>query len=174
MGLMRVDNMLLRPEKQHQKYMKSLRIFSAAWRNIIYITNSKDTVFHYHVLLYKKQLISDIFEFVKWAQLQPRFWMLLLHSFIFTPNHKSNEMDSGKHIYGDSANVMCEAGRAIRVPTKWTEWKQTERRLGGSRGNWKVSVIRTEVFRQEASRGLNWKRSFVLLTQSHSSWIAFH
>lgn len=60
--------------------------------------------------------------------------MLILYSFIFTPTHESNEMDWGKHIYGDRANLMREAGRAITVPTKRMEWKQTEKPAQGQPG----------------------------------------
>lgn len=81
-----------------------MSIFSTAWCS---------QVLYYRVLV-----------LVKWTQLQLRFWTLILHSFIFTPNHKSNEMDWGKHIYGDSRNVMCSVERDIRVHTNINENKK--------------------------------------------------
>lgn len=87
-----------------------------------------------------------------WSESVLWFWMILMLSFIFALNYRRNLMDWGKHIYGDSQNLLQEAMNAIRVPT---EWKQTERWLRASRGNWKVSVIRTEAFTQEASWALN-------------------
>lgn len=97
--------------------------------------------------------------FAVWAQLHSWLWMLKLHRFIFTPNHKSDEMDWSKYIYGDGANVVSE-GHSSENKQKGSRW-----------GNWKVSVIRTEVFWRGASRGLNWMRGLVLLTRSHSVWI---
>lgn len=69
--------------------------------------------------------------FCETSPITSRLWKQ--HRFTFTRRRQSDETDRGKHVYGDSANVVIEAGRAIRVPANRPEWKQTERRLRGGR-----------------------------------------